>query len=220
MICYVDIRVSSKETQLFYCNCRYYNLKSGRWILSNSIDYLNLESINGLNLYIYCADNPISYVDPTGHFAWLILAAFAFFATTRATANTIGQYQSIGKINWTEVAIKGIYGVATGAMMVATGGAFSIGKLIIRSVFTAIAMGVKNFALVYNDTLDFDQAGMAGLKGILIGGIVGFAFYLIFPPTNITQVNFITGSSTAIGFGWLSGIKDKEQEAKWPWEWA
>lgn len=104
-----------------------------------------------------------------------------FFAATRATANAIGQSQSTGKINWTEVAIEGIYGGVTGAMMVATGGTFTIGKLIVRRLVTAVAMGIKNFALVYNDTQVINEAGMAGLRGSLLDGLIGFASYLVFP---------------------------------------
>ena len=38
------------ETGLFYCNFRYYSPELCRWILQDSIEYLDPESINGLNL--------------------------------------------------------------------------------------------------------------------------------------------------------------------------
>ena len=64
------------ETQLFYCNSRYYSPELCRWISPDSIDYLDPESINGLNLYCYCYNNPISYSDPSGNLPqwaeWLI----------------------------------------------------------------------------------------------------------------------------------------------------
>lgn len=67
------------ETQLFYCNSRYYSPELCRWISPDSIEYLDPQSINGLNLYCYCYNNPISYCDPSGHLpewaAWLISGA-------------------------------------------------------------------------------------------------------------------------------------------------
>ena len=55
------------ETQLFYCNSRYYSPELCRWISPDSIEYLDPSSINGLNLYCYCMNNPIMYYDPSGH---------------------------------------------------------------------------------------------------------------------------------------------------------
>ena len=60
------------ETQLFYCNSRYYSPKLCRFISPDSIEYLDPQSINGLNLYAYCMNNPIMYSDPSGHMPeWL-----------------------------------------------------------------------------------------------------------------------------------------------------
>ena len=49
------------ETVLYYCNSRYYSPELCRWISCDSIKYLDLESINGLNLYCYCWNNPVNY---------------------------------------------------------------------------------------------------------------------------------------------------------------
>ena len=60
------------ETQLFYCNSRYYSPELCRFISPDSIEYLDPQSINGLNLYAYCMNNPIMYSDPSGHMPeWL-----------------------------------------------------------------------------------------------------------------------------------------------------
>ena len=60
------------ETQLFYCNSRYYSPKLCRWISPDNVGYLDPKSINGLNLYAYANNNPIMYYDPSGHSAILI----------------------------------------------------------------------------------------------------------------------------------------------------
>ena len=38
----------------------------------DDIEYLDPYSINGLNLYCYCLNNPIMYVDPDGYFPWIV----------------------------------------------------------------------------------------------------------------------------------------------------
>ena len=57
------------ETNLYYLQTRYYDPSIGRFISPDSIDYLNNESVDGLNLYAYCGNNPVNRFDPSGH-AW------------------------------------------------------------------------------------------------------------------------------------------------------
>ena len=49
------------ETGWYYLNSRYYNPELRRFISQDSIDYLNLNSINGLNLYACCNNDPVNY---------------------------------------------------------------------------------------------------------------------------------------------------------------
>ena len=56
------------EIELYWLTSRYYSPKLGRFISPDSIEYLDYEIINGLNLYCYCMNNPVMYFDPTGHF--------------------------------------------------------------------------------------------------------------------------------------------------------
>ena len=57
------------ETQLYWLSSRYYSPELCRWISQDSIEYLDPESINGLNLYCYCRNDPVNLYDPSGH-AW------------------------------------------------------------------------------------------------------------------------------------------------------
>ncbi len=57
-----------KETDLYYCDYRYYNSNIGRFISPDSTDYINHRDVIGANLYAYCMNNPVNGTDPTGNF--------------------------------------------------------------------------------------------------------------------------------------------------------
>ena len=54
------------ETGLYYLKSRYYDPQTGRFISMDDISYLDPETIGGANLYAYCNNNPIKYIDPNG----------------------------------------------------------------------------------------------------------------------------------------------------------
>ena len=56
------------ETNLYFLKTRYYDPKIGRFITIDDISYLAPDTINGLNLYAYCLNNPIIYHDQSGKF--------------------------------------------------------------------------------------------------------------------------------------------------------
>ena len=53
------------ETGFYYVSSRYYDPEIGRWI--NADVMLDTETVLGFNLFAYCGNNPIMYVDPTGY---------------------------------------------------------------------------------------------------------------------------------------------------------
>ena len=58
------------ETGLYYLNTRYYDPFACRFINADDISYIEPETINGLNLYSYCGNNPVMGVDPNGTAWW------------------------------------------------------------------------------------------------------------------------------------------------------
>ncbi|MBE7061823.1 MAG: RHS repeat-associated core domain-containing protein, partial [Clostridiales bacterium] len=58
------------ETGLYFLKTRYYDPQVCRFITIDSIEYIDPETINGLNLYAYCGGNPVMNIDPTGHSWW------------------------------------------------------------------------------------------------------------------------------------------------------
>ncbi len=59
-----------EETGLYYLQTRYYDPELGRFISADSIEYLDPETIGGLNLYAYCGNNPVMGIDPEGNVWW------------------------------------------------------------------------------------------------------------------------------------------------------
>ena len=58
------------ETGLYYLKTRYYDPEIGRFITIDDTSYLDPDTINGLNLYAYCGDNPVMRVDENGNAWW------------------------------------------------------------------------------------------------------------------------------------------------------
>ena len=51
------------DTGLYYCNARYYSPKWRRFISPDDTAYLDPSSVNGLNQYCYCGNDPINIVN-------------------------------------------------------------------------------------------------------------------------------------------------------------
>ena len=92
------------ETGLYYLNARYYEPSIGRFISPDVLSILDETKgqINGLNLYMYCNNNPIMYVDPSGRFALttiIILTLIAVGVVAGGTAAGVISY-SKGYRGW------------------------------------------------------------------------------------------------------------------------
>jgi len=56
------------DTGLYYYNARYYDATIGRFISADTI-VPNYKNPQTLNRYSYCLNNPLKYIDPSGHYA-------------------------------------------------------------------------------------------------------------------------------------------------------
>ena len=74
------------DTGLYYLNSRYYDPATGRFI--NADVYVSTgQGIIGNNMYAYCNNNPIMYVDTTGQFPWVtLIVALVLFTPIGGTA--------------------------------------------------------------------------------------------------------------------------------------
>ncbi len=78
---------------LYYLKSRYYDPVFRRFVSADDLSYLDPDTVNGLNLYAYCGNNPVMRVDPNGNFAFLALAGvvFGISALVGAGASVINQ---------------------------------------------------------------------------------------------------------------------------------
>ena len=71
-----------EDTKLYYLINRYYDPEVGRFINADDIKYLDPETLGGINLFAYCNNNPVMYVDPMGTSWLLVFAIVALFLFT------------------------------------------------------------------------------------------------------------------------------------------
>ena len=64
-ICYTG-GIYDESTALYYLNARYYDPEIGRFISQDSYRG-SMDFLIPWHLYIYCSNNPVNYVDPSGH---------------------------------------------------------------------------------------------------------------------------------------------------------
>ena len=144
------------ETELYFLKTRYYDPEVGRFISPDSIEYLDPETINGLNLYAYCNNNPVSNVDPNGNkwWHWVLGGLLAVVSIVVAVA-TVGATAAIAAT---------VMGALVGALY---GGAsaYTSGQNVILGAITGGIAGIimGNFAAV-------GTAFMTGQH--IIGGIL------------------------------------------------
>ena len=127
-VCYTG-GIYDQSTGLYYLNAWYYNPEDGRFMTEDTYRGDTTKSETG-HLYVYCANNPVNYVDPSGHFlvstAVLvgvgvggIVGAIAGSYKGRLVAKRLG-YK--GKKRNLFIATYGIKGAAVGAIIGAFAG--------------------------------------------------------------------------------------------------
>ena len=164
------------ESGLYYLMTRYYDTQIGRFISPDTPDYLAPDTVGGVDLYAYGLNNPVMYVDPTGHLAIsaiiigaLIGLAIGFGATVFADYIDDGEVfnNSISAESYfTNTLVGGVIGGLTGG----------IGS----STFTFTYPTLSLVSTSIGTTAVVVGTGTAILSGVDILGVLGIAGLVMF----------------------------------------
>ena len=173
------------ETGLYYLKSRYYDPQTGRFISMDDISYLDPETIGGANLYAYCLNNPVMYVDPSGHAVISLLAGLI-----------IG-----GLVSWGLSVLFGEH-LVTGTGLAITGGSAVVSGIMAMTLATPVGWIVGGITAVAGIcTLAFASAELqqhfTGDNWMLDGGMSQSAYYTLMTIASITASVGTAASSVA-----------------------
>ena len=172
------------ETSWYFLNARYYSPEWRRFISPDDTTYLDPESVNGLNLYCYCGNDPINYADPSGHklewLGWLIGGALivASIAITIASLGTLSGV-AIGALAVTGAITGGVAGALNAA---STGGNIAQGVITgalvgIAGAFSPLAGGLMATGMsLINDRINNENFNLNSITKAIISGVTAYTF--------------------------------------------
>ena len=159
-----------EESGLYYLNSRYYDPETGRFISPDILTILDETKgqINGLNLYMYCNDNPIMYTDDSGclpeWLKWVSIGAAILGAALVVGAITVLTCGIGTTVLAGTVVGAGVHSAAIGALIGAGVGTVAGG---------IIGGAVSNWSLEGIATGIGIGLGVGALVGAIIGGVYG-----------------------------------------------
>ena len=154
------------ETGFYFLKTRYYDPEIGRFMTIDDISYLDPDSINGINLYAYCGNNPINRLDYSGHawYHWVIGAAI-LVTCAALTVITAGGFAAAGtalaSVVSTTMAPTALSAVFAGATI----GAAAIGTA-----------GMVIGGMSGEDGWSWESASQGFMAGSIAGAVIGGAW--------------------------------------------
>ena len=162
----------------------------------DDISYLNPESINGLNLYAYCGNNPVMNIDPIGKaFLSALIISIIIGAVISGTINTVSAYnEGVRGVGLFGSFLGGaIMGAAMGAILTIGGAAglaalnVSVAGYTLASAWAAlgvsVAIGVGAGVASYGVENGLREDRTLSTKGFVLasisGGLKGAATFVI-----------------------------------------
>ena len=183
------------ETGFYYLKSRFYDPSLGRFISADSIAEISEDSLEKVNLFAYCQNNPIEGYDPDGRSdstnVWKALGVIGVcvlimgvtIATSGSALGMVGigiftgvasgflssagsQFLKTGTVDWLKVAVDAAVGGAIGALSALEVGAF---VATVRGASTSCVSSMIS-DWVSDRPIDLTTAAISGL----VGGFVGF----------------------------------------------
>ena len=183
---------------MYYCQSRYYIPELYRWLNIDNANFLEVDDINKLNLFVYCSNNPVMGIDNDGHFSFLkclavgaaivgealcvavvtvatggtalpVLVGAAVGAGVRGTVSAGNQLLTTGKVDFEQLFTDMAIGAVSGAFGGSTLGV--LGMAVSESGTGFLGSIANDF--VMGESINFGAAVMAGTSGLIFGLIGG-----------------------------------------------
>lgn len=175
-----------KETGMYYCHTRYYVSDWCRWLCADHISYLCFDSFNQMNLFAYCGNNPIDFIDLGGSLS------------KKARWGILGGLFAVACIAFVVVTTLATYGVGSAAAIA-----------IVKAASTGFILGVSSDLIKQGIEHDGDLSQFNPGEAIN-AGIVGSLTYAFAQPLieyASLYCSFIGGQiGTAIGKHTICGV--------------
>ena len=177
------------ESRLYYLITRYYDPRLGVFLTRDSTEYLEPEEVGGVDLYAYCYNNPIMYIDPTGHFAITtsfiigLLVTIGCCAAVGAVAGGVSAAVNNENI-WNGIWKGTLVGLMVGGSIALT--AFGLSAPLAGTILGSAMVGAgigSGFAMLTNLSLQLQNRGFGSLDmkslatswgvGMSVGALAG-----------------------------------------------
>ena len=208
------------QTGLYWVQTRYYNPDWCRWISPDSVSYLDPETPHGLNLYLYCGNDPVNYVDPTGQFVITLSMVLTAIGIGAAIGAGIGLGTSVakdlenGKLFDGDVSALTYVGNMLGGGIAGAG----IGLCSVLGAGLGVSIATGTTLVLGGTALSAGSALAIGVGGAFVAGGIGYTVRTGFSDQESFEWNdlFIEASANAAsGFltffsavaGGLAGVK-------------